>query len=1401
MNCRNVRNAMNHMVVMLVACVLTAQAEVVAFKDAAKIKSWDAWNDHKKPAPPKERPSVTWAKLNSLDPGMKEIGRLAVRGAKAVKSSKWSVGCETMDRDYADWNAYKAFLEPLGAKHGRLFSGWAKTEQEKGKYDFAWLDPQVREMAAMGVKPWICLSYGNPVYGSDFRLGMRVKQVTDNPEAFEAWLRYCTACVERYKDVVDEWEIWNEPFNQGPEYAEMFYRTAKAIRAVQPAAKCFCTAITFPGDYKCVLEKLKTENALDLGSYFIFHPYVANPDSSYASLAEPLRRLVKGYSGAFDIMQGEVGCPSQLEFAHALSKIEWTEYSQAKWDLRRAIGDAARSIPSSVFTMIDLQYTFMLQSFGLIRSNALKEFVYRRPSYYAMQNVYAIFDDDMLPQRHQSVNIAGRDVACSLFSRLGQRWRFYWFCGERPSSDLSFTPVDLDIPERLNRPVWVDMITGRVFEIPGDSVVWKKDSMTLRNVPLWDSPVAIASRRAVTLARDWHNASPRDIVDSFYRPGQFENRMKAFPGPHTNEAWLSMKTADFLPCIDRYGQFRHRDWPGKTKGDDDLRRAAAEEEKDLAAHPGPADRGRFGGWKGGPQLEATGRFRTHKDESGKWWLVDPEGRLFWSFGPVRVSASSGMTPMNGDNSTPRTGVAAADRDCLFAELPPAPGAADATPLSKFWTTHDDLLLPLFLARGETRIYDFSSANLYRKYGDGYYAKFSDLVHRRLRSWGANTIANSSDLAICLMDRTPYAERVECQSRPIAGSHGMWWKIRDPWDDSFAKGVTAALEAHGREAHDPWCIGFFVDNEVNWGGPADIAKWIIQSPADQPAKAALADWLEAKYGSFAALNAKWGSAYADRADFMGSVALPGDAAQDDLHRFSSVAIDEYFRRTREAVKAFDPQLLYLGCRFAGRAREEVVESCAKHCDVVSYNIYRETIGDWRLPKGIDAPVVIGEFHFGATDRGPFGTGVRQAENQADRAEKLKAYVRSALDNPQIVGVHWHQFSDQATTGRFDGEYLQVGLTDICDTPYPEAVAAMREVGGELYARRAAPKSPLKVGVYADKGPGGIGAVEWFRLVSQSPDMELRLLDGERVRAGGLDGLDLLVMPGGDSRTEFTTLGTNGVERMKAFIRGGGGYIGTCAGCCLLMDEPGRRARMMPWARSGFEDVTMFPNISLNAKGAAALGLKEGLHVVRYHGGPFMWPTTNLIEGAKFEEWGTMEAEATFKGRVDRKKRMYGSTAVVGGTYGKGRVFVTTVHPEYFDSTLYFIKAAFRYVTGRDVEFKARLRKPRAISVGFLVKGIGGVEIAETALAVAAERDFDMVLIDVDGIFQRRLDNVDVLVVPSDLARKYPVLKSAIRDFAARGGKVVGFGTGKSVLPEGGVPSGSGQDLVRTIKSLF
>ncbi len=83
---------------------------------------------------------------------------------------------------------------------------------------------------------------------------------------------------------------------------------------------------------------------------------------------------------------------------------------------------------------------------------------------------------------------------------------------------------------------------------------------------------------------------------------------------------------------------------------------------------------------------------------------------------------------------------------------------------------------------------------------------------------------------------------------------------------------------------------------------------------------------------------------------------------------------------------------------------------------------------------------------------FHTGLVRTANQAERAAAYAGYVRSGLGNPHVVGTHWFQFCDQPTTGRGDGENYQIGLVDICDTPYPETIRAVREVGTTMYEFR-------------------------------------------------------------------------------------------------------------------------------------------------------------------------------------------------------------------------------------------------------------------------------------------------------------------------------------------------------------
>ena len=64
-------------------------------------------------------------------------------------------------------------------------------------------------------------------------------------------------------------------------------------------------------------------------------------------------------------------------------------------------------------------------------------------------------------------------------------------------------------------------------------------------------------------------------------------------------------------------------------------------------------------------------------------------------------------------------------------------------------------------------------------------------------------------------------------------------------------------------------------------------------------------------------------------------------------------------------------------------------------------------------------------------------------------------------------------------------------------------------------------PAKVAVYAGVGVGGIGAIECFRLVQESPELELHLVDAAGVQSGALDGMDVFLMPGGGPRRPSRT----------------------------------------------------------------------------------------------------------------------------------------------------------------------------------------------------------------------------------------------------------------------------------------
>jgi hypothetical protein len=498
----------------------------------------------------------------------------------------------------------------------------------------------------------------------------------------------------------------------------------------------------------------------------------------------------------------------------------------------------------------------------------------------------------------------------------------------------------------------------------------------------------------------------------------------------SREAERKTLAADrFFPFVDRFGQFAHAGWPGKIHSEDELRRARGREDAALAADAGCADRNRWGGWSRGPQLKATGRFRTEKAD-GKWWPVDPDGRLFFSHG------------VDGVLDGQRTGVTGRER--YFAWLP-----AEGDPLAAFFTAGGHMPYRVEGASGPYRTYDFSKANLFRKYGAEWEADAAATAHRRLRAWGLNTLGNWSDPRVCALRRTPYVATVNGAVRTIAN------QCPDPFAPGFAEELRRGMQELKRcgAADDPWCIGVFVDNEIGWGPNAgSLAREVLRLPADRPAKQAYVARLQKKYAGPAALNAAWKSAFAAWDDLLKNTEVSdGWTCDADGAAFLDETAERYFAAVRGALDEAAPGLLYLGCRFA-YGPDPVYRAASRHCDVVSVNLYRRTLCK-DLPSGCeDKPILIGEFHFGAMDRGAFHTGLGSANDQAERAALYKGYLRSALAHPRCVGTHWFQWRDQPLSGRGDGENYPVGFVMMTDTPYPELTAAAREIGDAMYAER-------------------------------------------------------------------------------------------------------------------------------------------------------------------------------------------------------------------------------------------------------------------------------------------------------------------------------------------------------------
>ena len=211
--------------------------------------------------------------------------------------------------------------------------------------------------------------------------------------------------------------------------------------------------------------------------------------------------------------------------------------------------------------------------------------------------------------------------------------------------------------------------------------------------------------------------------------------------------------------------------------------------------------------------------------------------------------------------------------------------------------------------------------------------------------------------------------------------------------------------------------------------------------------------------------------------------------------------------------------------------------------------------------------------------------------------------------------------------------------------------------------AAPEKPaaVKVDIYRGDGAPDVAAEDVKVRVDSIPGATVRMLTAAEVGTVDLKAFDVVVFPGGGARTQSKAIGEKGRNNVREYVRGGGGYVGICAGAYLACSNRDWNLGLLnagwigPETNRGFGYLEM----ELTPEGRGLLGDVQSKFKVRYNNGPVIKPGAST-ELPAYTTLSLFRTEVSANGSA--VGAMVNMPAQAISTFGKGRVFISSPHPE-------------------------------------------------------------------------------------------------------------------------------------------
>ena len=475
------------------------------------------------------------------------LGKIKPKSSKEITESYWGIQSGTLD------NSKLKYAGKIGVKWTRIMANWPDVEKQKNNYSWDKLDAALESVLDEKIVPFVSITGGNTLYTKlstydDPKLseiyGYKPGPPVDDEKAMEAWDNYVTSIVNRFKDKITYWEIWNEPNHRNywgaepnaKKYGILLHRTALIIKKLQPNAHIIAGAMA--GLFADFIDGFLSQDNKDLVEIISYHNYDIVPETRIYR-ADSAWKIINKYNPKIELWQGECGTPSHSSTRDYRSTSPWGLNIQAKWLLRQSFTDIyfCKATMSNYFKLADegkreeklvrknLSSVDSILGYPERNGSRVKEVgvnekcllsnptLTPKPGYYAYQNLCATIDKSFkaINLKHKIIvkdegmfyGIGSGDDAFPSIPLVtyfknnnGQFAIAYWLSWHPQEFTPNSAKIDLVLENvKMKQPILIDLLTGKTYELK--NISYENGKMVISNIPLQDYPFLIMEKQNV----------------------------------------------------------------------------------------------------------------------------------------------------------------------------------------------------------------------------------------------------------------------------------------------------------------------------------------------------------------------------------------------------------------------------------------------------------------------------------------------------------------------------------------------------------------------------------------------------------------------------------------------------------------------------------------------------------------------------------------------------------------------------------------------------------------------------------------------------------------------------------------------------------------------------------------